>query len=216
MTAQAKAYAAFLRGVNLGRRRRVSSSELRSHFEELDFSDVATFRTSGNVIFTAESGSTARMTSRIEKGLSKSLGFEVVVFLRSAREMRELAAHQPFAPSLQKRSKGKLQVMLLAARPPARARKRVLALASSKDRLDFGKRELYWLPSAGTRDSALDVKAIEAEIGAVTMRTKGTIDELAAKYFAEGDHTSTRSLTARARARPPGRSAERSRALRRR
>jgi uncharacterized protein (DUF1697 family) len=184
VTPQAKKYAAFVRGINLGRRRRVTGTELRSLFAELGFSDVSTFRTSGNVIFTARAGSTAKTTSRIEEGLSNSLGFEVAVFLRSASQMRALAAHQPFTPSLLKRSKGKLQVMLLAASPPARARKKVLALASPNDRLDFGKRELFWLPSAGTRDSALDVKAIEAEVGATTMRTKGTIDELAAKHFA--------------------------------
>jgi uncharacterized protein (DUF1697 family) len=184
MTPRAKTYAAFVRGINLGRRRRVSSSELRSLFEELGFSDVATFRTSGNVIFTAKAGSMAETRSRIEQGLSKSLGFEVAVFLRSAAQMRALAAHQPFTPPLLERSKGKLQVMLLAASPPARARRKVLALASPDDRLDFGKRELFWLPSAGTRDSALDVKAIEAEVGLTTMRTKGTIDALAAKHFA--------------------------------
>jgi uncharacterized protein (DUF1697 family) len=183
VTPQAKRYAAFLRGINLGRRRRVSGTELRSLFAELGFSDVSTFRTSGNVIFTAKGGSMAKTTSRIEQGLSKSLGFEVAVFLRSAAEMRALAAHQPFTPLVVRRSKGKLQVMLLAASPPARVRRKVLALASPADRLDFGKRELFWLPSAGTRDSALDVKAIEAEVGATTMRTKGTIEELAAKHF---------------------------------
>lgn len=184
MTGQARKYAAFLRGINLGRRRRVSSKELSSLFEELGFSGVATFRTSGNVIFTATAGSMAKTTSRIEEGLSASLGFEVVVFVRSAAEMRTLAAHEPFTPSLVKRSKGKLQVILLAASPPARARKKVLALASPADRLDFGKRALYWLPSGGTRDSALDMDEIEGAVGVTTTRTKGTIDELAAKYFA--------------------------------
>jgi uncharacterized protein (DUF1697 family) len=184
MTPQAKTYAAFLRGINLGRRRRVSATELRSLFAELGFSCVATFRTSGNLIFTATAGSMVKTTNRIQQGLSKSLGFEVTVFLRSAAEMRALAAHQPFTPSVVKRSKGKLQVILLAASPPARVRKNVLGLANPADRLDFGKRELFWLPSAGTRNSALDVKAIEAEVGVTTMRTKGTIDEFAAKYFA--------------------------------
>lgn len=50
--------------------------------------------------------------------------------------------------------------------------------------LMFGDRELYWLPSGGIRDSALNPKSIESLLGSTTMRTKGTIDELAAKYFA--------------------------------
>ena len=59
----------------------------------------------------------------------------------------------------------------------------MLELASDEDRLAFGERELYWLPSGGTQRSALDLKAIGALLGPTTMRTKGTIDQLAAKYF---------------------------------
>lgn len=46
-------YAAFLRAVNLGRNRRVSGAELKALFEELGLEEVATFRTSGNVVFEA-------------------------------------------------------------------------------------------------------------------------------------------------------------------
>jgi len=177
-------YVAFLRGINLGRRRRVSGAELRSHFEELGFRDVDTFRTSGNVIFATGPEPVAKVAARIEEGLAASLGYEVAIFLRSESEIGALADRQPFTPSLLEASKGKLQVMILSAKPAAKARREVLALATDEDRLEFGDRELYWLPSGGTRDSALDTKAIDALLGATTMRTKGTIDALAAKYFA--------------------------------
>jgi uncharacterized protein (DUF1697 family) len=145
---------------------------------------VATFRTSGNVVFGTGRESTARLTGRIEAALEKSLGFEVTVFLRSVAEMRAMAGHRPFDPKLVQASGGKLQVVLLPGKPGARARKEVLALATPEDRLAFGDRELYWLPSGGMRDSDLNLKAIERELGPTTMRTKGTIDELAAKWFA--------------------------------
>ena len=44
-------YAAFLRAINLGPRRRLSGADLRARFEGLGFTDVETFRTSGNVVF---------------------------------------------------------------------------------------------------------------------------------------------------------------------
>jgi uncharacterized protein (DUF1697 family) len=178
-------YAAFLRGVNLGRHRRVSGEQLRSRFQELGFDDVGTFRTSGNVVFGARREPVARLTSRIEKGLASALGYEVAIFLRSAAEMRALADHEPFTPARLKASKGKLQVMLLSARPAAKIRRRVLGLATDEDALELGDRELFWLPSGGTRDSRLDLNAIDALLGATTMRTKGTVDQLAAKYFAD-------------------------------
>jgi uncharacterized protein (DUF1697 family) len=177
-------HAAFLRGVNLGRQRRVSGAELRSQFEAMGFLDVATFRTSGNVAFGSGGETPTRMAARIETGLAQSLGYEVVIFLRTAKELRAIAAQEPFASKLLDASRGKLQVTMLAAKPPARVRNEVLALRTEDDKLAFGDRELYWLPSAGTLDSALDRSAIERLLGPTTTRTKGTLDLFTAKHFA--------------------------------
>jgi len=62
-------HAAFLRGVNLGARRRVSNAELERMFTSLGLADVKPFRTSGNVAFTAEGEPVDRLTSRIEEAL---------------------------------------------------------------------------------------------------------------------------------------------------
>lgn len=178
-------YVAFLRGINLARRRRVGSGELRTLFEDMGFRDVDTFRASGNVIFGAQREPLQRIVDRIEKGLAEALGYEVAIFLRTASEITAIANHQPFARKATQASKGKLQVALLSAKPAASLRKDVLALATDADRLAFGDRELYWLPSGGTQDSALDFKAVERLLGSTTMRTKGTLEQLAAKYFAD-------------------------------
>lgn len=177
-------YVAFLRGMNLGNRR-IKNDELRAEFEQLEFADVGTFRASGNVIFAAPAGAgAAGLAKKIEGGLATSLGYEVAVFLRTAGEVTAIAAREPFEAKLVKASKGKLQVLLLGRKPAAAARKKVLALASEEDRLAIEGRELYWLPSGGTIDSDLDLKAIDAALGKGTMRTKGTIDQIAAKHCA--------------------------------
>jgi uncharacterized protein (DUF1697 family) len=178
-------YAAFLRGMNVGGHR-ITNDELRARFEELGLRDVGTFRASGNVIFTAEAEPEDKLNAHIEAGLAAALGYEVPVFLRSASEIGTIAADRPFAQSLIDASKGKPQVVLLSTAPAARARKQVLALASDEDRLAFGERELHWLPSGGILDSALDFKAIGRLLGPTTTRTKGTIEQLATKYFADG------------------------------
>jgi uncharacterized protein (DUF1697 family) len=172
-------YAAFLRGVNVGRNHRVSSAELKSMFEELGADDVATFRSSGNVVFEAPRD----MARNIEQHLEKTLGYEVAIFLRTEKELKEIAAHRPFPAKEVEASKGKLQVSMLGKKPTAAVRKKALALATDQDRLAFGERELYWLPSGGTLESKLDRKALDKLLGATTMRTKGTVDLLAEKYF---------------------------------
>jgi uncharacterized protein (DUF1697 family) len=178
-------FAAFLRGINVTGRR-VTSDQLRASLGDLGFTEVAAFRASGNVIFSADGGIRAdKLAARIEEGLARTLGFEVPVFLRTAAEVNAIARHDPFPVEVVAASDGKLQVALLSATPAAQARKTVLALATDQDRLAIRKRELYWLPSGGTQRSELDQKAIGAALGSTTMRTKGTIEQIAAKYFAD-------------------------------
>jgi uncharacterized protein (DUF1697 family) len=165
--------------VNLGRNRRVTSAELKSLFEEAGAEGVATFRTSGNVVFEAPRD----MTRELEAHLEQALGHEMAIFTRTEKELKAIAAHEPFPAGEIEASKGKLQVSLLASKASAATRKKVLALATDDDRLAFGDRELYWLPSGGTQQSSLDAKAIAKLVGQSTMRTKGTIEQLAAKFL---------------------------------
>jgi uncharacterized protein (DUF1697 family) len=186
-------YVAFLRGINVGGRR-ATSDQLCSCLSEIGFDDVATFRASGNVIFAAGAAAPARdgaqdreaqLAARVEQAMLASLGYEVPVFLRSASEVRAIAAYEPFPAEIVQASAGKLQVLLLAAKPQPRAREEALALATDEDRLELRGRELYWLPSGGMMESALDMNAIGALLGLGTMRTKGTVEQIAIKCCAD-------------------------------
>ena len=173
-------YVAFLRGMNLGNRR-IKNEELRRHFEAMGFEEVATFRASGNVIFAAKREAEAKLAARVEAELDERLGYDVPVFLRSATELAAVVAHEPFGAKTVAKSKGKLQVSFLKKKPTAAAKKKALALASEEDLLAIEGRELYWLPSGGISESDLDLKAIDAALGAGTMRTMGTVKQIAAK-----------------------------------
>jgi uncharacterized protein (DUF1697 family) len=175
-------YVAFLRGMNLGNRR-ITNDDLRANFEALECEEVATFRASGNVIFTANGGSTAKLTTRLEDGLAEALGYEVPVFLRSAKELLAIAAHEPFDAEALGASTGKLQIALLTKKPTAKAGKSALALSTEADRLAVEGRELYWLPQGRMSDSELDLKALAKILGPMTIRTEGTIEQIAAKHF---------------------------------
>ena len=183
IVAAVQSYVAFLRGMNLGGRR-IKNEELRKEFEVLGFSEVACFRASGNVVFTAEEADEGKLTSRIEAGLGEALGYEVPVFLRSAEELQKIAAHEPFDSSTLQASKGKLQIAFLTAKPKPPAHKKALALSTGADRLAIEGRELYWLPQGGLSESDLDLKAIGTALGPTTIRTMGTVEQIAAKYFA--------------------------------
>lgn len=177
-----KRYVAFLRGMNLGGRR-IKNEELRRHFEEMGFEEVATFRASGNVIFSAANREAeGKLAARVEEELDERLGYDVPVFLRSIDEVAEIAAREPFDPEQISRSKGKLQVSLLKEKPGASAKKKALALATDEDLLAIEGRELYWLPSGGISDSDLDLRALDSILSPGTIRTMGTIEQIISKY----------------------------------
>lgn len=176
-------YVAFLRGMNLGGRR-ITNESLRSHFEQLGCEDVATFRASGNVVF-AKDGRPVELTAQLEKGLGEALGYEVPVFLRSAKQLLAIAGQEPFDAKRLASSGGKPQVAFLVKKPSPAAAKRALALASDADLLALDRRELYWLPEGGLSESDLDHTALAEALGPMTIRTKGTVDQIAARYFSD-------------------------------
>jgi uncharacterized protein (DUF1697 family) len=176
-------YVAFLRGMNVGGHR-LTNVELCAHFVAMGFSDVKSFRASGNVVFAGDERTPQEVQTHIQDGLQAELGYAVPTFIRSAAEVLAIAAMKPFTAKQLEASNGKLQVAMLASPSPARAKKEVMALGGDSDLLAFDASELYWLPSGGLLESPLDMKLIERLLGAMTMRTKGTVEQIAGKHFA--------------------------------
>lgn len=87
-------FAAFLRGVNLGKRT-VKSAELKACFEAMGFADVKTLLASGNVLFDAPSAK--GLQTRVEKGLGDTFGFPIGTVLRSLDDLRRMVASDPFS-----------------------------------------------------------------------------------------------------------------------
>lgn len=175
-------YVAFLRAINVGGRR-ASSQQLAGCLESRGFDNVANFRASGNLIFDAPRESEGSLANRVEDALTAGLGFEVRSFLRTAAQVRAIAAFEPFPPKVRAKSEGKLQVALLAKPLPKRTRDEVLALATDADPLAISGRELYWLPSGPTMQTDLDLRRLDALVGENTRRTKNMIEEIAAKFL---------------------------------
>lgn len=86
-------HAAFLRGVNLGKRT-VRSAELKAAFEAMGFENVKTLLASGNVLFDARASGTLK--ARIEAGLEAGFGFKVPIVLRTIDELKAMVAANPF------------------------------------------------------------------------------------------------------------------------
>lgn len=170
-------YAAFLRAINVTGRR-VTKDRLVAAFEECGFEDVSTFRASGNVLFDAP-GKTKPNQAEVEEALEAELGFEVPVYLRSATQLEKITKLSPFMPKQIKASKGKLQVAFLPKKPPKARVNEAMALELESDPIAIEGTELLWLPASGTQTSELDLRRLERAIGPWTMRTMGTVEQIA-------------------------------------
>jgi uncharacterized protein (DUF1697 family) len=130
-------YAAFLRGVNLGKRT-VKSAELKAAFEAMGFDNVKTLLASGNVLFDANASK--GLQARIEAGLEKRFGFDVGTVLRSVDELKAMVEADPFGGRVEGEDK-KLYVMMFAEPLPDGVN--VPSLAGDYDVLPVAAREIY-------------------------------------------------------------------------
>lgn len=87
-------YAAFLRGINLGKRQ-MKMAELVAALEDAGYSQVKTILASGNVRLEAE-GKPAEIKANLEKTIEARFGFPVGVILRTAEELGQMLEKHPF------------------------------------------------------------------------------------------------------------------------
>jgi uncharacterized protein (DUF1697 family) len=175
-------YVAFLRGINLGKRR-LSMSTLVSIFEKIGHTEVATFIASGNVIFTSRSKDTGAMEAKASAELNAALGYDVDVFVRQIEAVAKIAASKPFPED--GRDGIILHVGFLHRVLPADIAQKLEAARTPTDQLRVLGREYYWLCRTLTSQSKLwtlpEVRALRLPTS--TMRNITSIRKLVARHF---------------------------------
>ncbi len=165
---------AFLRAINVGGHI-VKMDHLRKLFTSFGFENAETFIASGNVIFETKATSTATVEDQIEEGLLAELGYEVITFVRTPKELAEIVAHQPFEQAA--------SVVGFLKRPPtAAAVSEALGWDIGDEEVAIHGKELYWRHGGRMSDSALTGIKIERTLGPGTLRNLNTVAKIAAKY----------------------------------
>jgi uncharacterized protein (DUF1697 family) len=159
---------ALLRAVNVGGTGKLPMSDLKAMCDELGFTSVRTYIASGNVVF-ANRKSEAAIKSALEKRLAAYAGKPVGVLVRSAAEMAEVSAKNPFPKAAPNRT---MAVFLVEAPP----KDTIASVRGRKDEeIKLGKREIYVHYGEGMAKSKLVIPA--AKTG--TARNMNTVATLA-------------------------------------
>jgi uncharacterized protein (DUF1697 family) len=139
-------YAALLRGINVGGRRRVPMAELRELIAGLGWTDVRTHLQSGNAVFTVPPGQAGPPPrERLQAALADRFGFDVPCLLRTGRELREVVAACPFPAA--ELDPSKLLVLFVEETPAPDHFAGVDAAAYAPDEFRHVGRAVYcWFP----------------------------------------------------------------------
>jgi uncharacterized protein (DUF1697 family) len=171
-------YVALLRGVNVGKAKRVPMAELRALLSDLGYTGVATLLNSGNAVFRATRGTPASHARNIATAITERLGIQVPVIVKPAKELSAIIADSPIRAEPLQHSR---YLVAFAADAGILANLSVLEpLVAAPEQFAIGKRAAYLLCVNGILDS----KAASALLGragqSVTTRNWATVLKLQA------------------------------------
>ena len=109
---------ALLRGINVGKAKRVAMADLRKLVEKLGYTDVRTLLNSGNVVFKSSSSDTAKAAAAIEKALLDGTGVSARVLVVTAAELATAVKENP----LLKVADNPSRLLVAVPRQPGRPR----------------------------------------------------------------------------------------------
>ena len=171
-------FVALLRGINVGKAKRVSMAELRALLSGLGYTDVATLLNSGNAVFRASRGTPAKHSANIAAAISTQLKVEVRVIVKSASELAAIISENPIKAGAAEHSR-----FLVAFVQDTKALSSLAAIESlvvPPEQFAVGKNAAYLLCAPGIMES----KAGEALLGkagkSATTRNWATVLKLQA------------------------------------
>jgi uncharacterized protein (DUF1697 family) len=160
-------HVALLRGINVGANKRMKMEALRKVFAELGLEGAQTYLQSGNVVFQSKETDKAKLAKRIETAIEEAFGFHSDIILRSAAEVRQVIASDPFADRLDL-DPAKLLVLFLGRPLTAAEVKALRQLNVPPDEVLPDETEIYIYYPNGMGRSKLDVAM------AKVLKTNGT------------------------------------------
>ena len=166
MATSVTTWVALLRGVNLGRNRRLAMADLRSLLEALGHRDVRTYVQSGNAVFSTPPRSAAALATGIERTIAERLQMDVRVIVRSRDELASVVDANPLEEATQ--DPARYYVIFLEADPTTDRIQAIDPAAFEPEEFRFGDRAVYAWYRGGTRASRLDRVLSERGLGVLT------------------------------------------------
>jgi uncharacterized protein (DUF1697 family) len=170
-------YVALLRGVNVGGSSKLSMTDLRELLASLGHADVKTHLQSGNALFTSERNEPSELAQEMEDRLTRDLGLETKVLIRTPEELAAVVEGNPFPGAVA--TPTRLHVSFLSAQPDGKQVAAIDPRQFEPDQFRVGDRAVYlWLPD-GAYATKLSNAFWERRLGVIaTTRNWNTVTKL--------------------------------------
>jgi uncharacterized protein (DUF1697 family) len=171
-------HVALLRGINVGRNKRIAMADLRALLTGLGYTDVRTHLNSGNAVLTGDDGATpAEHAERIETAITAELGLDVRCVVLSGDELRAIVDGHPFPNVATNGSRMMAHILATAPDPALLAEHDPVGLDPDNARLD-GRVIYQWCPDGVLAAPPVGGFAEKHLHVAVTARNWNTVTKL--------------------------------------
>jgi uncharacterized protein (DUF1697 family) len=170
-------YVAFLRGINVGGKNKLSMKDLSAIFSSFGCTSVETYIQSGNVVCKGHPGLASKLPARVAGAILERFGYRIPVVMRSAAELRDVARRNPFLAAGV--DPDTLHVAFLADLPKGGSVAALDAERSSPDEFVVLGREIYLRLPHGVARSKLTNAYFDAKLATTsTLRNWRTLRKL--------------------------------------
>lgn len=156
---------ALIRGINVGRSKRIAMQDLRALLEKLGFTNVKTLLNSGNAVFTSTKKPDAA-AKVIARGIAEQLGVTADVVVLGVATVADILQDNPLRDVADEPAR--LLILVYTRPDDAQRLKPLLAQDWAPERIALGVRAAYLWCANGIAQGAL------AEAVAKTLKASGT------------------------------------------
>lgn len=171
-------FVVLLRGVNVGKNKRIAMTAFAQLLEAQGFSEVRTLLNSGNAVFTGPARASRAHAAAIRSALIEELGLDVSVVVKSAREFGAAVSENPI--ELDAEEFPRLLVAFAQEAPTLQALQTLASLVTPVERFAIGAQAAYLFCGGGILESKAG-SALSGKLGkAATTRNWATVLKLQA------------------------------------
>jgi uncharacterized protein (DUF1697 family) len=171
-------YIAFLRGINVGGKNKISMPELKLQFEKNGFQDVVTYINSGNIIFSTDNTDEKTLKKECEYLIENKFHLKIPVILLSVNSLITALNHAPSWWDQDEESKHNAIFIL----PPTTVEdiyKEVGEIKPEYEKVDYYGKVIFWSAPIKTFSRTRWSKIVGSSVyNSITIRNANTVKKI--------------------------------------